>query len=90
MKGLPDIDILYRISITRCRVNEQAQAASLLGRDNPWWVAKETGEILGIVKHRDAIAKLDSDEKCPMKLDGPCEVDAQIQCAFQHQFINQL
>ena len=35
----------------------------------PWWVAKDVCEILEISKYRDAITKLDDDERCPVKVD---------------------
>lgn len=37
-----------------------------------WFIAKEVCEILGISKYRDAVSKLDEDEKsiCPVRLDG--------------------
>ena len=38
-------------------------------RGEPWFVAKDVCEILGISKYRDAIAKLDEDERCPVKVD---------------------
>ena len=38
----------------------------------PWFVAKEVCEVLGLSKYRDAIARLDDDEKStrPLQLDG--------------------
>jgi prophage antirepressor-like protein len=35
----------------------------------PMWVAKDICDILGISKYRDAVAKLDDDEGCPLKVD---------------------
>ena len=35
----------------------------------PWWIAKDVCEILEISKYRDAITKLDDDERCPVKVD---------------------
>lgn len=37
-----------------------------------WFIAKEVCEILGISKYRDAVSKLDEDEKstCSVRLDG--------------------
>lgn len=36
---------------------------------NPWWVAKDVCTVLEISKYRDAITKLDEDERCPVKVD---------------------
>lgn len=38
----------------------------------PWFVASEVCDVLGISKHRDAVARLDDDEKStrPLRLDG--------------------
>lgn len=35
----------------------------------PWWVAKDVCEVLGISTHRDAIQKLDDDERGSFKVD---------------------
>ncbi len=42
-------------------------------KGEPWFVAKDVCSILGLSKYRDAIAKLDDDEKqgCPLQLDTP-------------------
>jgi len=43
----------------------------------PWWVAKDVCEILGIEKYRDAIQRLDNDERGSVKVDtlgGPQEM----------------
>lgn len=37
---------------------------------NPWWVAKDVCDVLGIKNNRDAIAKLDDDQKASVLLDG--------------------
>ena len=37
--------------------------------DDPWWVAKDVCEILDISKYRDALARLDEDERCPFEVD---------------------
>ena len=37
---------------------------------NPWWVAKDVCDILGIVKHRDAVARLDDDESMALRVDA--------------------
>lgn len=40
-------------------------------RGEPWWVAKDVCEILGIEKHRDAIARLDDGERASTIADSP-------------------
>lgn len=45
--------------------------------NNPWWIAKDVCEILKISKHRDAVQKLDDDERGSLKVDtlgGPQEM----------------
>ncbi|MFR9574276.1 MAG: BRO family protein [Rikenellaceae bacterium] len=42
---------------------------SVLINGEPWVVAKDVCEILGIEKHRDAISRLDDDERGSVKLD---------------------
>lgn len=37
---------------------------------NPWWVAKDICEVLGISKYRDAAARLDDDESMPLSVDA--------------------
>ncbi|MFA6396627.1 MAG: Bro-N domain-containing protein [Sulfurimonas sp.] len=37
--------------------------------NEPWFVAKDVCTVLGIEKYCDAIAKLDEDEGCPLKVD---------------------
>jgi anti-repressor protein len=37
----------------------------------PWWVAKDVCDVLGIEKYRDAVARLDEDEREPVKVDTP-------------------
>lgn len=39
--------------------------------NQPWFVAKDVCDILGITKHRDAISRLDDDERGLAKLDTP-------------------
>ncbi len=40
------------------------------GQDgDPWFVAKDVCDVLEISKYRDAITKLDDDERCPVKVD---------------------
>lgn len=46
---------------------------------NPWWVVKDVCKCLGISKHRDALARLDDDERGSVVVDtlgGPQEVGA--------------
>lgn len=46
---------------------------------NPWWVAKDVCEVLEIEKYRDAISRLDEDERGSVKVDtlgGPQEMGA--------------
>jgi len=35
----------------------------------PWFVAKDVCTVLGLTKYRDAIARLDADEKRPLRVD---------------------
>lgn len=37
----------------------------------PWFVAKDACDLLGISKHRDAVAQLDPDERASMAVDTP-------------------
>jgi hypothetical protein len=37
----------------------------------PWWVARDVCRVLGISKYRDAMSRLDSDERGSEKLDTP-------------------
>ena len=37
----------------------------------PWWVAKDVCDVLSISKHRDAVARLDADERESAKVDTP-------------------
>ena len=39
--------------------------------DDPWWVAKDICDVLEISKYRDALARLDEDERCPFEVDTP-------------------
>jgi len=58
----------------------ESRAVRVVTRDGePWWVAKDVCDALGIGKYRDAIARLDADEGCPVKVDtlgGPQEMAA--------------
>lgn len=42
-------------------------------KGEPWFVAKDVCDVLGLTKYRDAISSLDADEKqgCPLLLDTP-------------------
>src|SRR5699024_1489564 len=42
---------------------------TVLKEGNPWLVAKDDCEVLGISKHRAAVEKLDADEREPIKVD---------------------
>lgn len=48
---------------------EGSSVRTVLKEGNPWWVAKDVCEVLGISKHRDAVEKLDADEREPIKVD---------------------
>lgn len=37
----------------------------------PWFVAKDACDVVGITKHRDAVAQLDDDERASMTVDTP-------------------
>ena len=53
--------------------NFNSNIINLISKDGEaWFIAKEVCEILGISKYRDAVSKLDEDEKstCPVRLDG--------------------
>jgi anti-repressor protein len=39
------------------------------GYGEPWWVAKDVAEVLGIEKYRDALSRLDEDERGSVKVD---------------------
>ncbi len=44
-----------------------------------WYVASDVCDALGIVRHRDAVARLDDDERCLITIDtpgGPQKVNA--------------
>ncbi|MEG1842546.1 MAG: Bro-N domain-containing protein [Alistipes sp.] len=47
------------------------QVRNVVIKGEPWFVAKDICDVLGLVKYRDAIASLDNDEKqgCPLLLD---------------------
>lgn len=44
---------------------------SLVLDGEPWFVAKDTCEVVGIAKYRDAVAQLDEDERVSMTVDTP-------------------
>jgi len=46
-------------------------ATRILGIGNPWWVGKEVCCVLGIRNHRDALSRLDDDEKLLVGLTDP-------------------
>lgn len=39
--------------------------------DEPWFVAKDACDVVGISKHRDAVAQLDDDERASTTVDTP-------------------
>jgi prophage antirepressor-like protein len=41
------------------------------GNGEPWWVAKDVCEVLGILNHKDAISALDDDEKDGVGITDP-------------------
>lgn len=47
------------------------QVRNVVVKGEPWFVAKDICDVLGLVKYRDAIASLDNDDKqgCPLLLD---------------------
>ena len=47
----------------------QTEIRSLMLNKEPWLVAKDICSVLGISKHRDAISKLDDDERGSVKMD---------------------
>ena len=44
---------------------------TLLVDGEPWFVAKDACDVLGIAKYRDAVAQLDDDERASMAVDTP-------------------
>jgi prophage antirepressor-like protein len=44
---------------------------TLLADGQPWIVAKDACDVLGIAKYRDAVAQLDTDERASMAVDTP-------------------
>jgi prophage antirepressor-like protein len=40
-------------------------------KGEPWFVAKDVCQVLGISKYRDALTRLDKDERGSVKLDTP-------------------
>lgn len=49
---------------------------AILGEDGQaWFVASEICEILEISKYRDAVARLDEDERMPLVVDTPHQPD---------------
>lgn len=51
------------------RTGKQVRVQMIEG--TPWFVAKDVCEIVGIKKYRDALARLDDDERCPLLMDTP-------------------
>lgn len=48
---------------------ELGQIKSLMVNDEPWFVAKDVCELLGIAKHRDAVFRMDPDERGSVVVD---------------------
>ena len=44
----------------------------------PWFVAKDICKVLGISKYRDAVQRLDEDERCPVKVDTPAGIQEMV------------
>jgi prophage antirepressor-like protein len=54
--------------ISQFNFNDNEVRCQIINNE-PWFVAKDVCTVLGIEKYRDAIAKLDEDEGCPLKVD---------------------
>lgn len=39
--------------------------------DEPWFIAKDACEVIGVIKYRDAVAQLDADERMSVVVDTP-------------------
>lgn len=50
---------------------ENRPVRTVLVDGEPWFVAKDVCEVLDISKHRDAVARLDDDERGPVLVDTP-------------------
>lgn len=50
---------------------ESKPVRTVLVGGEPWFVAKDVCEVLDISKHRDAVARLDDDERGPVLVDTP-------------------
>lgn len=46
---------------------EFGQVRTMMISGSPWFVAKDVCECLGITKHRDAVSRLDGDERGRLK-----------------------
>ena len=49
--------------------NQFGNVRIVMKGQEPWFVAKDICECLAISKHRDAISRLDSDERGSLKVD---------------------
>ncbi len=48
---------------------EFGQVRTMMIKRSPWFVAKDVCECLGIIKHRDAVSRLDGDERGSVEVD---------------------
>lgn len=48
---------------------EFGQVRTMMIKGSPWFVAKDVCECLGIIKHRDAVSRLDGDERGSVEVD---------------------
>lgn len=48
---------------------EFGQVRTMMIKGSPWFVAKDVCECLGITKHRDAVSRLDGDERGSVEVD---------------------
>ena len=48
---------------------KEQQVRVIGSAENPWWVGKDICDVLDLSKYRDALARLDEDERCPFEVD---------------------
>ncbi len=48
---------------------KEQQVRVIGNAEKPWWVGKDICDVLDISKYRDALARLDEDERCPFEVD---------------------
>ena len=46
---------------------KEQQVRVIGSAEKPWWVGKDICDVLDISKYRDALARLDEDERCPSR-----------------------